>query len=405
MYEDVDARPVFNRQSKVVIESLRDEPECALREDASAPSVEQTVQTTRCDPEKVDVHVHDKPSQIYGERTSARSSDKVPDLDPEPIRPLPKFVNGESKPLPDEPVIQAQDASPGETECYREEIGERQPKFMTYTICIICGLFFLWIYTISAPFIANALTLHGVRFWCSIIVGFLPIAIVVAIAIYALIRLRKTPKVKQFNVSEYELRYGVLKDELKSKYLAKMPCAEKYAVDNGFSSDDIPQVKNYLKKLRNEISTCYSDSFGWLDDFKRFQSLQDERAKAIIFSASKHVGIVTAACPWRILDMMTVVFHSTVMIMSLAKLYSRRISRFEALKLGCHWIVNIYVSGTVQNATEQGIEIAASAVGGLTNIFSKALGAVVGKSTEGLVNALLVNRLGRRAMAYFRPLC
>ena len=402
MYEDVDARPVIHRPSKVAEGKGLDESERARHEDASTPVEEQATHAKIDVPAKVEPPAHDKPSQIYSERISARSNDVVPDLDPEPVRPAPILVHGGFKPLPDEPP--PQDASQNVGAGYREEVDDRHSPLVSFAVYIICGLFLLWIYTISAPFIANALTLHGVRFWCSIVVGFLPIAVVVVFAIYALMCLRKTPNVKQFVESEYELRYGVLKDELTTKYLDKMPCAEKYAADNGFSPEDIPQVTNYLKKLRSEMSACYSDSTGWLDDFKRLQSLQNERAKAIIFSASKHVGLITAACPWRILDMATVIYHSTAMITSLARLYNRRISKFAALRLGCHWIVNIYVSGTVQNATEQGIEVAASSIGGLTSVFSKALGAVVGKSAEGLINALLVNRLGRRAMEYFKPL-
>ena len=268
----------------------------------------------------------------------------------------------------------------------------------------VCAIVVLWMFTAASPFIANALTQHGWRLWASLVLGSLPIVSVVGLMVYVLRWFLKVPKVEQFNRRSFPNK-AELQRHLSTSYLANIPNPERYATDNGFANADGKRDRTVLVECLNHLRRGASDSRAWLVEFDRFQSIQDERAKEIIFNVSKHVGLTTAACPWRLLDMITVVYHSTLMITRLAKLYNRQTSRYAAFWLGCHWITNIYVSGIMQDAAQQGIEIAASSLGGLTNFFSKALGAVVGKSTEGLVNALLVTRLGHCAMAYFRPLC
>ena len=268
----------------------------------------------------------------------------------------------------------------------------------------VCVIVVLWMFTAASPFIANALTQHGWRLWTSLVLGCLPIVSVVGLMVYVLRRFLKVPKVEQINRRLFSNK-AELQRRLSTLYLANIPNPERYATDNGFENADGNRNRIVLVECLNHLKRGASDSRAWLVEFDRLQSIQDERAKEIIFNVSKHVGLTTAACPWRLLDMVTVVYHSTLMITRLAKLYNRRTSRYAAFWLGCHWIANIYVSGIMQDAAQQGIEIAASSLGGLTNLFSKALGAVVGKSTEGLVNALLVTRLGHCAMAYFRPLC
>lgn len=270
-------------------------------------------------------------------------------------------------------------------------------------VWFVCTVVALWMFTIASPFIANALSQHGWRLWTSLAIGCLPVVFVFGMMVYVFVRFFRMPRFEQLKARAFSNK-AELQRRLMASYLANFPSPEQYAADNGFANEDGNRTRKVVAECLAHLQRDAADSRAWLVAFDRFQSLQDERAEEIIFNVCKHVGLTTAACPWRILDMVTVVYHSTRMIARLAKLYNRRTSSRAAFWLGCHWIVNIYVSGTMQNAAQQGVEIAASAVGGLTNVFSKALGAVVGKSTEGLVNALLVNRLGRRAMMYFRPL-
>ena len=131
--------------------------------------------------------------------------------------------------------------------------------------------------------------------------------------------------------------------------------------------------------------------------------MQDERAKEIIGKTWKLVAIKTAASPWKIVDMIAVVYNSTVMITKLAKLYNRRTSSRAAFRLVCRWIINIYIAGEMGEVAQGATEWASAS--DLISATYKPLAGFVGKIAEGGANAFLVYRLGCRAMTYFRPLC
>ena len=130
--------------------------------------------------------------------------------------------------------------------------------------------------------------------------------------------------------------------------------------------------------------------------------MQDERAREIICKTWKLVAIKTAASPWKIVDMLAVVYNSTVMITRLAKLYNRRIYGSAGFRLVCRWIVNIYIAGEMGDAARGAVEWASA--NELISATYKPLAGFIGKIAEGGANAFLVYRLGNRAMEYLRPL-
>lgn len=270
-----------------------------------------------------------------------------------------------------------------------------------------CGLIaVLWMLSVSSPFLANALTLHGWRLWCSLAIALLPMMFACGLMVYALIRFRKLPSVEQFSESAFETAPDELQNRLMSRYLTHFSDLQKYAVDNGFAetgneNDDMPIVDR-LRRLKGELPAHCSGSDGWLYLFKEFQALQDERAKEIISRTWKLVAIKTAASPWKIVDMIAVIYNSTVMVTRLARLYNRRISGQAAFRLVCRWFVNIYIAGEMGDVTQGAVEWASA--NDLISATYKPLAGFVGKIAEGGANAFLVYRLGRRAMIYFRPL-
>lgn len=275
--------------------------------------------------------------------------------------------------------------------------------FLGWLCCLIAVL---WIVTVLSPFLANALTLHGWRFWATLAFAMIPSLFVFGVMIYALMRFRKIPCIEQFSEASFADAPDELRDRLIVHYLGRIANPQDYAVENGFVdkgnlTEDVPIVDS-LRRLKGEIPSHCSGSDGWLYLFRDFQRMQDERAKEIIGRTWKLVAIKTAASPWKVVDMIAVIYNSTVMITRLARLYNRRTSRRAAFRLVCRWFINIYIAGEMGDATQGAVEWASA--NDLISATYKPLAGLVGKVAEGGANAFLVYRLGCRAMEYFRPL-
>ena len=261
----------------------------------------------------------------------------------------------------------------------------------------------LWMYTLCAPFIANAITQHGWRLWTSLALGLAPVLLVLAFALYALSRLRKTPRFEQLVDSDFPNKID-LQRRLAEGYLANFKDLPKYAFENGFAEDTRTpcEIVQCLKRLKGEGETQYSDCRGWLLEFGRFQTMQEERAKEIVSRTWKLVAVKTAASPWRLVDMAAVFCNSTIMVVKIARLYNRRTSPRAAFRLVCRWFVNICIAGEIGDATQGAVEWANA--NDLVSSMYKPIAGAVGRLAEGGANAFLVYRLGMRAIEYFKPL-
>jgi len=260
----------------------------------------------------------------------------------------------------------------------------------------------MWLFAAVSPFLANALTLHGWRMWLSVCLGCLPIAFVLCLAFYAMAKFRKLPRVEQFAARSFTNK-AELQRRLLETYLVKIASAERYAAENGFADGDGTRTRAEVVNCIKRLKSSATDSRGWLVEFDRLQALQDERAKEIITRTWELVAIKTAVSPWKIVDIIAVVYNSTIMVTRLARLYNRRTSRHAAFRLVCRWFINIYIAGEMGEASQGAVEWASA--NDLISSTYKPLAGLLGKVAEGGANAFLVYRLGRRAMDYFRPLC
>ena len=219
---------------------------------------------------------------------------------------------------------------------------------------------------------------------------------------------RRLPKITQ--LAEGAQGGLTLKRRLQKCYLAKLPPSADYAVRCGFREPE--PVRALLDSLRGETS-LHSDEIGWLDEFRRFQSLQDARAQEIVSSCCKLVALKTAASPWRLLDMACVFYNSTRMVCELARVYNRRMSRGNAFRFVCRWCAAIYISGelgaVMESTAKAGGEYAADwlnegdLMAGVAQSMPM-LAKLAGKAIEGGVNAYFAYRMGRRAIESFRVL-
>ena len=270
------------------------------------------------------------------------------------------------------------------------------------------AVFFVWLYCQLLPLVRIALSYEGWRLYVALAVVLVPVMILAALVVRALLLFRRLPPIAQ--LKEADMDSLELKRRLQRRYLAKLPASSDYVRRCGFKDPDL--VRGLLDGLRSE-SSLHSDETGWLDEFRRFQAIQDARAKEIVSRCCKLIALKTAAIPWRVLDMLCVFYNSTRMVSELATVYNRRMSRTDAFRLVCRWCAAIYISGELgtimESSAQAGGEYAADWLndGDLVTGVAQSmpvLAKLAGKAIEGGVNAYFAYRMGRRAIESFRVL-
>ena len=278
-------------------------------------------------------------------------------------------------------------------------------SFLAWTLA---GLFFIWLYCQLLPMFRLVLEYDGWRFYAALALVLVPVVVLLALLLRAALVFRRLPPVRQ--MVEGKERGIDLKRKLQSRYLAKLPPSAEYVSRCAFRDPD--QVRTLLDGLRAKES-LHSDETGWLEDFRRFQSCQETRAREIVGKYCKLIALKTAASPWKLLDMACVFYNSTRMVCDIATLFNRRISRGSAFRLVCRWCAAIYVSGELGSIMES-----VSSAGGekIADMLAESdllpgvaqsmpiLSRIAGKTIEGGVNAYFAYRMGKRAIEYFRAL-
>lgn len=288
------------------------------------------------------------------------------------------------------------------------DAGRVRWAFLPYLVWAAIAVFFIWLSCQLLSLFQMVSSYDGWRFYAVLSAVMIPILILAWVLLRALLLFRRLPPITQLKEGEED---GLeQKRRLQSKYLAKLPPTNDYVARCGFKEPG--RVCGLLDSLRGEES-LHSDETGWLDDFRHFQALQEERAKEIVSRACKLIALKTAASPWRMLDMFCVFYNSTRMVCELAVVYNRRMSRACAFRLVCRWCAAIYVSGELgsimESTAKKGGEYAADMLGSGDLMSGVAqsmpvLAKVAGKAIEGGVNAYFAYRMGRRAIESFRVL-
>ena len=289
-----------------------------------------------------------------------------------------------------------------------QDDGRVRWAFLPYLALTGIAVFFIWLSCQLLSLFQMISSYDGWRFYAVLSAVMIPILILVWVLLRALLLFRRLPPIAQLKEGEED---GLeQKRRIQGKYLAKLPPTNDYVARCGFK--DPERVCGLLDSLRGEES-LHSDETGWLDDFRHFQSLQEERAKEIVSRACKLIALKTAASPWRMLDMFCVFYNSTRMVCELAIVYNRRMSRASAFRLVCRWCAAIYVSGELgsimETTAKKGGEYAAGMMsdGDIMSGVAQSmpmLAKIAGKAIEGGVNAYFAYRMGRRAIESFRML-
>lgn len=292
-------------------------------------------------------------------------------------------------------------AQTGRAEDSRDRDGGGSGGALSVVAWCVFALVSLWMFTAASPFLANALSQSGWRSWVSLALGCLPVLCVTALFSYAAAVFRRMPRFEQLSATSFTNK-AELQRRLASSYVGKFPDPERYAADNWPADGDGGGARAEAAECLRRLQADAADCRGWLAEFDRLLALQDERAVEIVRRAWQLVAVKTAASPWKIIDMLSVICNSTVMVTRLARLYNRRTSRHAAFRLVCRWFVNICIAGEMGDAAQGTVEWASA--NDLISSTYKPLAGIVGRVAEGGANAFLVYRLGIRARAYFRPL-
>ncbi|AQQ08507.1 hypothetical protein L21SP3_00290 [Sedimentisphaera cyanobacteriorum] len=181
-------------------------------------------------------------------------------------------------------------------------------------------------------------------------------------------------------------------------YPLKRDKAEKL-ITSGLKKEDIHALTKARDRLLDE-NTPLSDT-EWLNEYKRiFQSTLDKAAARIVSRYSLKAGAATAASPVSFVDQAMVIYVCVSMTQDLIRIYNLRPAAGQSLIMLSFSIINIYISGALEESTERFMEsVSENIPGGISGTFQS----ILGKASEGTLNGLLIWRLGRRVTGFLMP--
>lgn len=234
------------------------------------------------------------------------------------------------------------------------------------------------------------------------------LGIVVALIFYALIRLAavwmqlsKSPQtaLEQATLVDAELARAALTQYLEG--LIQFSQSQEHQWKSQWKESP-ESAEVLLKDCRKLMSVRHITTEAWLEEFQdNISRPLDEAAKKRVRFYWKSVGIKTAISPFPLIDAAAVLYSNFLMIGDLAILYGRRLPRHEVFVLLWAIMFQVFVAAHAQEVLDSASEdIAAS-------IESSTARGVVGffapKVAEGVVHALITNRIGNRALRILKP--
>ncbi|ARN57557.1 DUF697 domain-containing protein [Sedimentisphaera salicampi] len=170
-------------------------------------------------------------------------------------------------------------------------------------------------------------------------------------------------------------------------------------IASGLKKEDIHALTKARDRLLDE-NTPLSDT-EWLNEYKRmFQSTLDKAAARVVSRYSLKAGAATAASPVSFVDQAMVIYVCVSMTQDLIRIYNLRPAAGQSLIMLSFSIINIYISGALEESTERFMEsVSENIPGGISGTFQS----ILGKASEGTLNGLLIWRLGRRVTGFLKP--
>lgn len=231
------------------------------------------------------------------------------------------------------------------------------------------------------------------------LVGIVFVFLVLLYSVIALVKaLKKLPKIEQAANKDSS---GKRISERERRRLLERYVNEALASDPKGYEEELGQT-GCAKKIKNLLDGKSLDNGEWMKAFGQIVTMQDDAADKRIRSRYIKVFLKTGASPWKIIDAVAVMYHSVGLALDIAKIYRRRVTRFQAFRLAAEGLVAIAISSVAQEGAEKVFEVC----GGLVHetVVSKFLKGIMAKASEGALNAVFVCRLGNRLKSRFRPI-
>lgn len=176
----------------------------------------------------------------------------------------------------------------------------------------------------------------------------------------------------------------------------------------GLTADEFDTLRQARQRLLAE--DVYLPPTDWLAEFAAtFQSTIDTAAERQTRSYGARTAVGTALSPIPVLDQAVVLYSSLRLVRDLLVLYNVRPTACQTAFTFARAIVQTYLGGMAQHATEAGSDAAWREILGTpeellgTSAAAGVASSATAKFAEGAVNGLLVWRLGRRTVTFLQP--
>jgi uncharacterized membrane protein YcjF (UPF0283 family) len=172
----------------------------------------------------------------------------------------------------------------------------------------------------------------------------------------------------------------------------------------GLRSDEIEKLSRVRDKLTDKNSPLPARQ--WFEQFADgWQRILDKAVDRRIKEYAVKTGLGTAASPIAFVDQMVVMYSCFAMLKDILKIYNLRPAFGQTAVILSRSIINIYLSGMLENAAENSADNMADYIsehfGKIAGTFGKTAGA---KAAEGAINGFLIFNLGRRAKKMLQPM-
>jgi uncharacterized membrane protein YcjF (UPF0283 family) len=144
----------------------------------------------------------------------------------------------------------------------------------------------------------------------------------------------------------------------------------------------------------------FEDTQRWLEEFRDgFQAVQDQTTERIIKKYALRIGVGTAAVPKGLIDSLIVTWGSVTMLNELCAVYNLRLGRIGTFVLLGKVFRNVFIAGVLEDVTDEGTQL-------LFNSIKDSVPGIglIRRPAEGLINALLIRRLGYGAQRLLRSI-
>ena len=174
----------------------------------------------------------------------------------------------------------------------------------------------------------------------------------------------------------------------------------------GFAQDEVQSLAEVVTKLRRRDR---GDDEAYLQNVsQQFLARLDEKAKTRIKSYAILTGAKTAVFSRGHIDTLIVSANAYLMVSDLCELYNVRTSRLGTLRVLGWLLVAAFVAANLEDVADSVVDAAKGAFA--DDLGPAGAGLVAGataitkRGTEGLINYLLIQRLGRTTVRNLRPI-